>query len=117
VKNTSNGNPVMEAIIDEQDVLRITVWQFEANQGYSENGSVITSVAPANFVDTTCYYPGWSIGNEYNAMSNPDSYVWYAQSTNEGVFAYTAVETQTATITFNFCGNGYWNYDWSVTTG
>lgn len=115
-------DPVMSAKIDEQDAVGITVWQFEANQGFNKNGYDITSVAPANFSGTSAYYPGWSVSNEYNEMSNPDINCYSAQSTNQGVFTYTpydltSVETQTATIEFNFNGTGYWSYNWNVTTG
>lgn len=66
----SGSDPVMVARIDEYSTVGVPVWQFEANQGYSDNGAWITSVAPVNYVGTSAYYLGWSARSRHS-RGNP----------------------------------------------
>lgn len=118
----SGSDPVMVARIDSYSTVGIPIWQFEANQGYNDNGIWITSVAPVNYVGTSAYYPGWSVSNIDNSMSSPDTGVSMAQSVNEAIFSYSplklvTIETENATMTFHFNGGGYWRTTYNVTLG
>lgn len=114
VTATPNGDPVMECAVDGTK-LGLVLWQFEANQGYSANGSYITGVAPVNYVGTYAQY-GYSAVSETNQMSNPDAGlgITEAYSINKGTFSSLLGVQQTETITFTFHANGNWSVSTSL---
>ena len=88
------------------------MWQFEANQGYSENGSYISGVVPVNYFGTYAQY-GYSVVSETYQMSNPDADagmgITEAYSINKRTFSSLLGSKQTETLTFAFYANGNWN--------
>ncbi len=57
------SDPVMIISQTKYSAVGIPIFTWEANQGFSDNGAVITSFTPLNSVGTSVYYLGWSPSN------------------------------------------------------
>lgn len=67
----SNGDPVDDAYVCGYDAYGDHEWTFEANQGYSSSGGVITGVAGPNFYGTQGS-EWWTVGSTtYNYPYDP----------------------------------------------
>lgn len=82
------GDPVMVIAKTETSAVGIPIFKWEVNQGFSDNGSVITNVAPANDCGLAVYYPGWSLGNWSWGMGQPATGVWAGQTNANFAFSY-----------------------------
>jgi hypothetical protein len=109
----AGGDPVMSLSQTEDSVFGVPVFKWQVNQGFSDNGSVITSVAPLNDVGTSVYYPGWSLSNFTWGTSQPATGVYSGQSNANFIFSYSplkliTIETTNVNVTLRFYANNYW---------
>ncbi len=107
------GDPVMIISQTEYDAVGIPIFKWEANQGFSDNGTVITSVAPLNDSGTSVYYPGWSLSNFTWGTSQPATGVGSAQTNANFIFSYSplkliTIETANVNVQLHYYGDGYW---------
>ncbi len=106
----SGTDPVMHASVDVKDVFDITVARLSVYQGFSDNGIVITNLAPVNY-DGTYAFPGWTVSNISTSTSARVVGASSAQSTTDAVFSLgyeISLETVNTSLTFHFYGNGFW---------
>ncbi len=112
----SGTDPVMHGSADLNDIFGVTVARLSVYQGFSDNGSVITNLAPVNY-DGTYAFPGWSVSNISTSTSARVVGASSAQTTTDAVFNLgyeISLETVNASLTFHFNGNGSW---WFSTSG
>lgn len=113
ISNPTGTDPIAKSAI-RYHLSALTEWEYTVEQGFSDNGNVVTNVAPAWYLSQV-WYPGWTLSNETHTVSSPATGQWTSQSTNQAVYTYTAppeigipLFTVEATIHFTFYGNGNW---------
>ncbi len=113
ISNPTGTDPIAKSAI-EYHLSALTEWEYTVEQGFSDNGNIVTNVAPAWYLSQV-WYPGWSLSNESNTIGSPATGNWTSQSNNQAIYTYTAppsigipLFTVEATINFTFYGNGYW---------
>jgi len=104
-----NGDPIAHAYVEWVEI-GITMWQWNVWQGFSDNGTYITSFPPPTY-SVNIYYPGWVLDNESYSYTGRTG-VTQGTSDNTAVFQFYGVGiplmTVDAYINFTLYGTGHW---------
>jgi hypothetical protein len=104
-----NGDPIAHAYVEWIE-LGIPMWEWNVWQGFSDNGTDITSFPPPTY-SVDIWYPGWVLDNEGYSYTGRTG-VTQGTSDNSAVFQFYAFGipslTVDAYIDFTLYGNGHW---------
>jgi hypothetical protein len=104
-----NGDPIAHAYVEWIE-LGIPMWEWNVWQGFSDNGTDITSFPPPTY-SVDIWFPDWVLDNEGYSYTGRTG-VTQGTSDNSAVFQFYAFGipslTVDAYIDFTLYGNGHW---------